>query len=297
MTVRKLALEIINKVLLEGAYSNLLLNETIKNNKLNHKDIGLLTELVYGTIQFKITLDYYVNKFIGDKKIPHMVRNILNMAFYQKIYLDKIPDYAIINEAVNLTKENNKRYTGLVNGVLRNLMRKGTPQIDILDEVEKLSIVNSHPIWLVKMWVKQYDFALAKKICLMNNLRPYQFARLNLFKDKRENIIKRLNELNIAYENTAIDEGIYLESENIANTVLYKSGYLNIQDLSSMYVSKILAPKEGERIIDVCSAPGGKATHIAEIMNDSGEVIACDIHEHKIKLIEFNKNRLGAVKK
>jgi|SRR5690554_3310365 len=293
MTIRKYALDIINQVLNEGAYSNLLLSETIKNNKFNNKDIGLLTELVYGTIQYKITLDYYLGKFIGDKKIPNNVRNILNMALYQKIYLDKIPNHAIINEAVNLTKLNNNKHAGFVNGVLRNFVRKGIPKIDIDDKITELSIKTSHPYWLVKMWTKQYNFNTAKKICLINNIPPFQFARLNFFKDKRENIIKKLNDLNITYEETNIDEGIFLENDNIANTTLYKSGYVNVQDLSSMYASKILDPKPGEKVIDVCSAPGGKSTHIAEIMNDNGEIIACDIHEHKIKLIEFNKKRLG----
>lgn len=293
MTIRKYALDIINKVLNEGAYSNLTLSETIKTNNFRNKDIGLLTELVYGTIQYKMTLDYYLSDFIGDKKIPNTVRNILNMAFYQKIYLDKIPDHAIINEAVNLTKLTHEKLSGFVNAVLRNLVRKGTPKIKTDNELERLSIETSHPLWLVKMWAKQYDFKTAKKVCLINNIPPFQFARLNLFKDKKENILKRLNELKIPFENTDIDEGIFLENENIANTSLYKLGYVNVQDLSSMYVSKILDPKEGERIIDVCSAPGGKSTHIAEIINDNGEIIACDIHEHKIKLIEFNKKRLG----
>ncbi|HEY8365469.1 MAG TPA: transcription antitermination factor NusB, partial [Haloplasmataceae bacterium] len=118
-TVRKLALDVINEVLNNGAYSNLLLSETIKDNSLNNKDKRLLTELVYGTIQYKMTLDYYINQFIGEKKIKNRVRNILRMAFYQKIYLDKIPDFAIINEAVELTKISDMESSSLVNAVLR----------------------------------------------------------------------------------------------------------------------------------------------------------------------------------
>jgi 16S rRNA (cytosine967-C5)-methyltransferase len=292
-TVREVAIDVINQVFNQGAYSNLLLNETIKTQELNKKDIGLLTELVYGTIQYKITLDYYLNSFIGAKKIPNQVRNILLMAFYQKLYLDKIPDFAIINEAVNLTKLTHEKNAGLVNGVLRNLMRRGVTLDKVTDNVERLALETSHPLWLVKMWSKQYDFKTAKKVCLMNNIPPYQFARLNLFKDKRENILSRLHDKHIDFFEAAIPEAIYFEDDNIANISLYKAGYLNIQDLSSMYVAKILEPKKGERIIDVCSAPGGKSTHIAEIMEDSGEVVACDIHEHKIKLIEHNIRRLG----
>ncbi len=291
MKIREVALQIINQVLNEGAYSNLLLNETINQNDFNQNDIGLLTELLYGTIQYKMTLDYYLSNYIGDKKVSKNIRNILRMAVYQKVYLDKIPDHAIINEAVNLTK---KKYKGFVNAVLRNVMRQGIrPLTEIEDKVIRLSIETSHPLWLVKMWTKQYDFDTAKKICMINNIKPYQFARLNLFKDKKENIIKRIEELKINYHLTSIDEGIYLQNDNIANTHLYHKGYVNVQDLSSMYVSKILSPKKGERIIDVCSAPGGKSTHIAEMMGDTGEVIACDIHEHKIKLIENHSKRLG----
>lgn len=293
-TVRKLALDVINEVLNNGAYSNLLLSETIKDNSLNNKDKRLLTELVYGTIQYKMTLDYYINQFIGEKKIKNRVRNILRMAFYQKIYLDKIPDFAIINEAVELTKISDMESSSLVNAVLRNLMRRGTPSLEkIENHVERLAIETSHPLWLVQMWSRQFDFIFAKKVCFLNNIRPNQFARLNLYKDTKDNIIKKMEDLNLKYENTIIDEAIFLEDDNIANTYLYKSGYVNVQDLSSMLVSKVLAPKKGERILDVCSAPGGKATHIAELMENIGEVIACDIHEHKVKLIEYHKNRLG----
>ncbi|QVK18836.1 16S rRNA (cytosine(967)-C(5))-methyltransferase RsmB [Mycoplasmatota bacterium] len=292
--VREVALNIINKVLNEGAYSNLILNETIQTIRLNEKDVGLLTELVYGTIQYKTTLDYFLAHFIGEKKIKNEVRNILRMAVYQMVYLDKIPNHAIINEAVNLTKRKYEGKSGFVNAVLRNITRQGVPSLDeIKDEKERLSVETSHPLWLVKMWSKQYDLSTAKKVCELNNIKPYQYARLNLYKDKKENILNRLDKLNIDYELTQIDEGIYLKNENIANTSLFKSGYVNIQDLSSMLVAKVLSPKQGDKVIDVCSAPGGKSTHIAELMKDSGEVIACDIYEHKIKLIEYNKRRLG----
>jgi len=292
--VREVALDIINKVLNEGAYSNLLLSDTINNSELNEKDISLLTELTYGTIQYMMTLDYYLSPFIGDKKIKNGIRNILRMAIYQKEFLDKIPDHAIINEAVNLTKLRYQEHSGFVNAVLRNVFRQGVLSLSaIKDEEERLSIETSHPLWLIKMWCKQYDFNIAKKICMINNMKPHLFARLNLFKDQKENIIKRLGALNVDYELTDIDEGIYIQNENIANTNLYKTGYVNVQDFSSMLVSKVLSPEKGERIIDVCSAPGGKSTHIAEIMEDTGEVIACDIHEHKIKLIEYNMRRLG----
>ncbi len=292
--VREKALDIINQVLNEEAYSNLLLSETIKNNEIKDIDIGLLTELVYGTIQYKMTLDYYLSKYIGEKKIKNYVRNILRMSIYQKVYLEKIPDHAIINEAVNLTKKKYEDSAGFVNAVLRNFMRNDIPSLDdITDIYERLSIKTSHPLWLIKMWSKQFDFETAKKICEANNIRPYQFARLNLFKDKKENIIKRLKDLRIAYEPTPLEEGIYLKNENIANTSLYKSGYVNVQDISSMYAARILEPKKGDKVIDVCSAPGGKSTHIAELMENTGDVVACDIHEHKIKLIEYNKRRLG----
>lgn len=292
--VREIALDIINKVLNEGAYSNLLLNETIKNSELNNQDIGLLTELVYGTIQYKMTLDYYLSSYIEQKKIKNYVRNILRMAVYQKIYLDKIPDHAIINEAVNLAKVINQDTANFVNAVLRNVIRHGVRNLEeIDDETKRLSVETSHPLWMVKMWIKQYNFDTAKKICFLNNVKPYQFARLNLFKDRKENILNKIESLKINYKLTDVMEGIYLKTENIANFSLYKEGYLNVQDLSSMLVSLILSPQEGEKIIDVCAAPGGKSTHIAEIMEDTGTVVSCDIHEHKIKLIKYNANRLG----
>ncbi|MDF2699724.1 MAG: rsmB [Haloplasmataceae bacterium] len=293
--VREVALNIIDKVLNEEGYSNLLISQSIFNNEVNDKDSGLLTELVYGTIQYKLTLDYYLADFIGERKIKHSIRNILRMSMYQLKYLDRIPQHAIINEAVNLAKMEHQIAANYVNAVLRNVIKSGVKSLESIEnEEERLSIKTSHPLWLIKLWKKQYDFETAKSICEMNNIRPFQYARLNLFKDKRENILNRLNELKIEYNQVEnIEEAIYVKNSNLANTGIYKEGFINIQDLSSILVAKILSPVKGENIIDVCAAPGGKSTHIAEMMQNQGSVISCDIYEHKIELIKYNAKRLG----
>jgi 16S rRNA (cytosine967-C5)-methyltransferase len=297
MTARKVALEIITDVLNGEAYSNLLLNKRIKDQAVSPVDVGLLTELVYGTIQYKLTLDYYLNDYIEGKKIPNYIRNNLNMAIYQMVYLDKIPNHAIINEAVELTKDRyGQSQANFVNAVLRNMIRNGFKRTDIIeDEFERLSIESSHPIWLVKMWSKQYDMETARKLCEVNNIKPYQFARLNLQKERREAILKRLEKENIIYHEVGgVEEAIYFTSNNIATTPIYHKGFLNVQDLSSMLVGKVVNPQPNERILDTCSAPGGKSTHMAELMKNQGEIYSCDIHEHKIELIQHNANRLGA---
>lgn len=292
--VRKLALEIINQVLLEDAYSNLLLSEVLNKYHLKDVDKRLLTELVYGTITYLLTLDYYLSKYIGSKKVDDVIRNILRMAVYQIVYLDRIPNHAIVNEAVELAKEYKQEASSFVNGVLRSFLRNGIQDINnISDDVERLAISTSHPLWLVRMWVKQYGYELTEKVCKLNNQKPNQYIRLNLYKDTRENILKKLTEYEIKYEETTLKEVIRVLDENIAHTSLYKDGLVYIQDLSSSHVARILDPKPQESIIDVCAAPGGKTTHIAELMHNDGKVYACDIHEHKIELIKEHQERLG----
>ncbi|NLG82036.1 MAG: 16S rRNA (cytosine(967)-C(5))-methyltransferase RsmB [Bacilli bacterium] len=293
-SVRKIALEIINQVLLEDAYSNLLLNEVINSKQLKEVDKGLLTELVYGTITYALTLDYYLSKYISKHKVDDVIRNILRMAIYQIVYLDRIPNHAVVNEAVKLAKEYKSEATAFVNGVLRNFLRDVKPDLNLInDEIERLAITTSHPLWLVKMWVKQFSLEKAQKVCYLNNTKPHQYIRLNLFKDTRDNIMRRLNELGIKYETTHLNEALRIIDDNIANTYLYKEGFVYIQDLSSMHVAHILNPQPSDCVIDVCAAPGGKSTHCAELMQNKGEVYACDIHEHKINLINEHKERLG----
>ncbi|MGJ7922445.1 16S rRNA (cytosine(967)-C(5))-methyltransferase RsmB [Neobacillus sp. LXY-4] len=295
--VRETAVELLEAIDKNQAYSNLLLNKTIEKNHLDKIDVGLLTELTYGTLQRKMTLDFYLEPFLkNNKKLESWVINLLRITLYQMIYLDKIPDRAAIFEAVEIAKKRgHKGISGLVNGVLRNIQRSGLRDLkEINDPVERLAIETSHPLWLVKRWVDQLGFTRATDMCEMNLTAPLQTARVNLTKISREECISRLEEEGFAVEKSPIiPEAIKALRGNLASSKAFKEGLLTIQDESSMLVAYALGIQSNEKVLDACAAPGGKTTHIAERLNATGSVYSLDLHEHKVKLIKENAARLG----
>ncbi|BCB03306.1 16S rRNA (cytosine(967)-C(5))-methyltransferase RsmB [Bacillus sp. KH172YL63] len=294
-TVREAALEVIEAVEKNQSYSNLLLHSVIEKNELPRKDIGLLTELTYGTIQRKMTLDFYLAPFIKGK-LDDWVRQLLRLSLYQLVYLDRIPDRAVFHEAVEIAKKRgHKGISGLVNGVLRSVQRKGLPSLDsIKDPVERVAIETSHPYWLVKRWEEQFGLAKTKEMCETNLIAPKQTARVNTTKIAREELMKLLSDNgNEVKESPVVPVAIQSLRGNLAKTEAYKEGQLTIQDESSMLVPYALKLEKGMKVLDACAAPGGKTTHIAEMLSGTGEVNALDLHKHKVKLIDDNAARLG----
>lgn len=293
--VRDSALTLLETIEKNQSYSNLLLNGMIEKNKIAPKDVGLLTELTYGTLQRRMTLDYYLQPFLK-KKVEPWVRQLLRVTLYQMVYLDKIPDRAAIFEAVEIAKKRgHKGIASMVNGVLRSIQREGLPSLEeIADPVERLATETSHPLWLVKRWVAQLGFEKAKKMCEINLTAPLQTARVNTTKIKRDKCIEVLTEEGYEVEPSAIiPEAIKCLRGNLAHSTAFKEGLITIQDESSMVVAYALGVEQDEKILDACAAPGGKSTHIAEKLQNSGEVISLDLHEHKVKLISSNASRLG----
>jgi 16S rRNA (cytosine967-C5)-methyltransferase len=296
-TVRETAMDLLVTIEKNQSYSNLLLHHAIEKNDLPKKDIGLLTELIYGTLQRKMTLDFYLKPFLKKtSKIEVWVMNLLMLTLYQMVYLDKIPDRAAIYEAVEIAKKRgHKGISSMVNGVLRSIQRSGLPALsDIPDPIERLSIETSHPEWMVRKWADQYGYEKAKKMCEINLTAPIQTARVNMTKTTREKCIARLEEEGFKVEEShIIPEAIRALKGNLAHSMAYKDGWLTIQDESSMLVAYALNAHENETILDACAAPGGKSTHIAEKMMNTGNVFSLDLHEHKVKLINENAQRLG----
>jgi len=294
--VREAALEILELIEKNQSYSNLLLNNVIKKNELESKDIGLLTELTYGTLQRKMTLDFYLSPFLlKNKKVENWVRQLLRMTVYQMVYLDKVPDRAAIFEAVEIAKKRgHKGISSLVNGVLRSIQREGIPSFEIIEDlVERLSVSTSHPLWLVKRWVQQFGYENTKKMCELNLTAPVMTGRVNTTKISREKCLAILAEEGFSVEaSPVVPEAILCYKGNLANSEVFKQGFLTIQDESSMLVALSLGVKENQHVLDACAAPGGKTTHIAERLNGTGEVISLDLHEHKVKLIRENAERL-----
>jgi 16S rRNA (cytosine967-C5)-methyltransferase len=296
-TVRETAMDLLVTIEKNQSYSNLLLHHAIEKNDLPVKDIGLLTELTYGTLQRKMTLHFYLKPFLKKtSKIEIWVMNLLMLTIYQMMYLDKIPDRAAIYEAVEIAKKRgHKGIASMVNGVLRSIQRGGLPELsEIPDPTERLSIETSHPEWMVRKWADQYGYENAKKMCEINLTAPIQTARVNRTKTTREKCIALLEEEGFKVEvSHIIPEAIRALKGNLANSMAFKDGWLSIQDESSMLVAYALNAHENETILDACAAPGGKSTHIAEKMMNTGNVFSLDLHEHKVKLINENAKRLG----
>jgi len=293
--VRDAALSILLAVDKNQAYSNLLLNETIKRHKIEAKDRALLTELTYGTLQHKMTLDYYLEPFIRGS-IDHWVRWLLRISLYQMQYLTRIPAHAAVNEAVEIAKRRGHRgIASTVNGILRSVLRQGVPAItDIENPIERLAIETSHPIWLVQRFVDNYGLEVATGMLHENNVPPMQTVRVNTTKVTVEQAIAELEAEGLtAKQSEVIPECLHLTSGQPARTHAFKEGHITIQDESSMIPANVLNPSPGMRVLDMCAAPGGKTTHLAEIMKNEGSILATDLHPHKLDLIDHNTERLG----
>ncbi|MGY3777561.1 16S rRNA (cytosine(967)-C(5))-methyltransferase RsmB [Isobaculum melis] len=297
-TARYLAVDILEKTEKQGSYSNLLLNHSIEKNKLGSADSGLLTELVYGTIQRRMTLDYFLSPFIQEnKKLEMWVRNLLRISVYQMVYLDKVPLHAVLFEAGEIAKR--KGHIGiskLVNGVLRNAERKGFPSFsEIADPVTRLSIEISMPQWLVEKLIDQIGIEKTEELGYAI-LEPSKVSgRVNEKFLTRAEAIDALEEAGLeAYESEVSPVGIIVERGNLAHSPLYQSGQLTVQDESSMLVAPALQLAPHDLVLDACAAPGGKTTHIASYLDAGlgGKVVALDLHAHKTKLIEANAQRM-----
>ncbi|MFF2414565.1 16S rRNA (cytosine(967)-C(5))-methyltransferase [Bacillus sp. Nf3] len=295
--VREVALDALIKLEQNQAYSNLLLQSVMKDKDLADQDKPLLTELVYGTLQNKLALDYMLAPFVKKpQKVAPWVMQLLRMSLYQMVYLEKIPDRAAIHEAVELTKKRgHKGISSLVNGVLRSVQREGIPSFDaIKDQVKRLSIETSHPLWLVEEWVQAYGFEAAENMCRIHLVPPKQTLRVNRMKTDRTALQQKLMDAGIETELGDLSEdALKLMKGSIVSTPSFQEGYVTIQDESSMLVARALDPQPGETVLDACAAPGGKSTHIAERMNDEGKIVSLDLHEHKVKLIKQAAKRLN----
>lgn len=296
---REVAVNTLFQVFENKAYSNIALNRNLKESNLEEKDRALVTELVYGTIKYKYTIDKILLKFLDKNfnKVDKYVLNLLRVSVYQLKYLDKIPDFAVVNEAVNLTKERvSKGASGLVNGVLRNYIRNKDQAFYNSENVfEKLAFMYSYPQWIIKLMVNQYGEDVAVRILQGLNSRPSVTVRVNSLKVSYDEALERLQakgydaeEGEVAAEAVRINKGSSIEAND-----LFRDGFITVQDESAMLVAPSMDLEKDLIVMDLCSAPGGKTTHIAELMDNTGSVKAFDIYEHKLQLIEENVKRLG----
>ncbi|MGP1907454.1 16S rRNA (cytosine(967)-C(5))-methyltransferase RsmB [Metabacillus sp. JX24] len=295
--VRVTALETLLMIEKNQAYSHLLLNSMIKKHGVKEIDIPLLTEIVYGTLQRRDTLDFYLAPFIKNaKKTEQWVQNLLRLSVYQMVYLDRVPERAVFHEAVEIAKHRgHKGIASFVNGILRSIQRKGLPSTaEIKDEAERIAVETSFPLWLVKRWISQLGANDAKKMCEATLTPPSVSARVNLMKNTRGELMERLLAKGFQMEEGDLTaDAIKSLKGSLVQTEEFKEGRFTIQDESSMLVARTLAPEKGDAVLDACAAPGGKSTHIAEILENTGTVYSLDLHTHKVSLITEQAERLG----
>lgn len=300
-SARELAVDLLTKIEQEKAYSNVLLHHTLLQHKLSSAESGLLTELTYGTIQRLNTLDYLLNQVVakGINKLQPWVRSLLRLSLYQLLYLDRIPSRAVVHEAVNISKRRgHSGISGMVNAVLRRAAAwDGKPPMPKTDEnpIQQIALEFSHPQWLISRWVNAYGLETTKLMCASNNLPPHTSVRINTMHHSRESVLAQLHADGIiAIPSPLAPSGIVIQGAgNMAFTPYYTQGEISIQDESSMLVAEAVAPQAGMKVLDCCSAPGGKSTHMAELMNNQGEVWSCDLHSHKLRFIEEQAKRLS----
>ncbi len=292
---RELALQTLTDILIDGAYSNHALSEQIEKNELTVQDKNFMTELVYGTLQHEQLLNFYVTPFFNGK-VKAWVRILIQMTLYQMLFLDSVPEHAAISEAVKIAKKRGGQFNGkLVNAILREMTRTPLPSLDtIKDEAERLAVETSHPLWLIKLWSKQFGWEKTIQMARANNERVNVTIRVNGVRGTREELKQKLESDGITceYGNLSQDALVILKG-NVIKTKAFEQGWFYVQDESSMLVARALKPKHHSKVLDTCSAPGGKTTHVAELMRQTGTVYAHDVYEHKIKLIEDNVKRLG----
>ncbi len=299
---RQVALNALCDVLLKDAYAEVALDRAFSHLTLSPQDYGLVSELVYGIVRRQRTLDALINQFASKPapQQPPKLRLILQIGFYQLRYLTQVPPSAAVNTSVELAKTNGLgKLSGVVNGILRHYIRQREKAGDPLqlpdDPVQKLGIQYSFPDWLIQLWCDEFGEATANQLATWFNQSPSIDLRINPLQTTRETVEKALTEAKIKYSPLPfVPFGLRLASGvgKIENLPGFSEGWWTVQDFSAQLVSYLLSPQAGETIIDACAAPGGKTTHIAELMGDKGKIWALDRAASRLQKVTKNAQRL-----
>ncbi|MCR5481470.1 MAG: 16S rRNA (cytosine(967)-C(5))-methyltransferase RsmB [Clostridia bacterium] len=294
---RKTAYYVLMDVETKQAYSNFVLNHHIICGRPDSP--AFVRELVYGVLENKYLLDYIIDTLVptGTEKIKASDRTVLRMGIYQLKYMNSVPEYAAVNESVVLAKRFCRGREGFINAVLRSYI-KDRLTISLPDrtedEIRYLSVKYSYQPWIIELWMENYEPDFVEELLKAGNERPDTVIRLNWLKIMKDDLIKKLEEKHFHVEKgTICENALRIRGSGLLEGKLYKHGMFSVQDESSMLVSVMLDPKQGDTVMDVCAAPGGKTMAIAERMNNRGRIIASDIYKRKLTLIENEAKRLG----
>ncbi len=299
--VRGIAVKILTRVERTDAYLDKLLDAEMRENDLNPMDKRLLNELVHGVLRNQSKLDWVLTGFYHGQyvKVVPNVRNALRVALYQILFLTRIPHHAAVNEAVEFVKKfRGQKLASTMNGLLRNIARNIENiryPVANQDELQYLAVVHSHPSWMVRRWHERFGFEQTESLCKANNIRPFLTLRLNRLKISFKDFINALGELAIDYRRCFyMDDFVTVRNlPSLFETRIFHDGLFSVQDESAGLVGRLLAPKPGETILDLCAAPGGKTTHAAEMMGNTGRIIAVDRYGARLNTLLQNCERLG----
>jgi 16S rRNA (cytosine967-C5)-methyltransferase len=298
---RGIAVKILNRIGRSDAYLDRLLDHELRSDELNELDKGLMNEIVTGVTRWQMKLDWVLTGFFHGNftKAETNIRNALRVALYQILFLDRVPHSAAVNEAVEFMKRiRGQKAADLVNAVLRNIIRNleniryPDPKED---RIRHLSVVESHPYWMTRRWVDRFGYDEARRMMAANNRIPELSLRINRLKTD----VAAFHQL-LAQHNVAFSASRYLDSfirvahmSNIGGSDMFRQGYISVQDESAGLAVRLLDPRPGERVIDLCAAPGGKTIYMAELMNNQGEIIAVDRYETRLNLVKTAAQRTG----
>ncbi|CAM3754914.1 16S rRNA (cytosine(967)-C(5))-methyltransferase RsmB [Alkalicoccus chagannorensis] len=295
--VREAALDALIKIEKNQAYSNLLLDQVMKNKNIPARDKGLLTQLVYGTLQHRRRLDHEIAALSKKPldKLDDWVVVLLRMSMFQLLFLDRVPDHAAVDEAVTIAKKRSHKGTsGFVNGLLRAFLRGGETGVpQNVDPVTRIGIEHSHPDWMIRRWMHQYGEKTAEAVAAGNNTPPHTAVRTQLTRITRGELQERLSQEGVeSTPSPLLPDALRIQRGSAAGTKAFEEGLFSIQDEGSMLIGRLLSPHPGERILDACAAPGGKTVHIASLAPEAS-ITALDLHPHKTSLIAEQAQRLG----
>ncbi len=295
---RQIAFEALNRIEKQGAYSNITLDGFLSKNKLDTRDKSFVSALFYGVIERKLSIDYQLQIYLSKplKKLKPEVLTILRLGTYQILFMDKIPTSAAVNESVKLSKKNGCNFaSGLVNAVLRKVDAGGLVLPEDVESTEYLSIKYSCPQWLVEKWILEYGKENTEEILKHSVGTPELYIRVNSTKITSDELINLLSEEGVDAAKTFLTNALSLKlnGKDIETLTSFRKGLFHVQDLSCQLCSKALNAQKGQRIFDLCSAPGGKAYTVAEIIGDSGNVLCFDIHQSRVELINKGAERLS----